>query len=167
MGPFNLLVRIGQHNLGVEVALVKDGALVRGIVSIVSKLVQKLSRKIHIQNAIQVGPGGALAAALDSFRKVFRVCVFGELADLHGQGRVCAKGELEAALGPKVEVGSPQQRPDIVMGHIEKPERLLDAVAADISVLTGLFWAVREVERAEVLEKHVATHGKSLVEDRP
>jgi hypothetical protein len=90
-----------------------------------------------------------------------------EFFDLHGQGGVRAKGELETALGPKVEVRTPQKDPDIVVGHIEKTKRLLDSVAADVAVLPGLLRAVGEVKRAKVLEEHIATHGEALVEDRP
>jgi hypothetical protein len=43
MGPFNLLIRIGQHNFRVKVALVKDGPLVGCIVPVVPVLGQKLS----------------------------------------------------------------------------------------------------------------------------
>jgi hypothetical protein len=163
MSPFNFLVSICQHYFRVEVTLVEDGALVRGIVSIVSILCEKLSRKIHIKNTVQVGPRGALPTALDAFRKVFRVGVFREFSDLHGQGGICAKGELKTPLGPKVKIWPTQQNTNIVMGHVEKAEGLLDAVTADVSVLTGLLWAVREVERAKVFEKNVATHGKALV----
>jgi hypothetical protein len=53
------------------------------------------------------------------------------------------------------------------MGHVEEPKRLLDAVTADISVLASLLWAICEVKRSEVLEQDIATHRKSLVEDRP
>jgi hypothetical protein len=53
------------------------------------------------------------------------------------------------------------------MRHIEKPKRLLDSVTADVAVLTRLFWAVREIERAKVLEKNITTYGKALVEYSP
>jgi hypothetical protein len=53
------------------------------------------------------------------------------------------------------------------MGHVEKPEGLFDAVATHVAVLPGLFWAIREVKRTKILEKHVTAYGKAFVEDRP
>jgi hypothetical protein len=53
------------------------------------------------------------------------------------------------------------------MGHVEKPEGLFDAVATYVAVLSGLFWAIREVKRTKVLEKHVTTYREAFVEDRP
>jgi len=93
--------------------------------------------------------------------------MLGEFLNLNGQGRVRAKGNLKAAFGPKVEIGSFQEKTDIVMRHVEEAECLLGSITADISVEPGLLRTVREIKRTQVLEEHVATHGKTLVQHGP
>jgi hypothetical protein len=93
--------------------------------------------------------------------------MLGEFSDLHREGCVGAEGELEASLCPKVKIWPAQKNTNIFMGHVEKPEGLFDSIATHVAVLSGLFWAVREVKRTKILEKHVTAYGKALVEDRP
>jgi hypothetical protein len=53
------------------------------------------------------------------------------------------------------------------MRHVEEAECLLGSITADISVEPGLLRTVREIKRTQVLEEHVATHGKTLVQHGP
>jgi len=167
MGPLDFLIRICQHNFGIEMALVEHRTLVGRIVSIVAVFIEKLGRKIHVHDAVQLGPRGAFAPAFGALGQVLWPGVFGQLADLYGQGGVCSKSELEAPLGPEIKVWASQKDPDVFMGHVEKTQGLFDAVTTHISVLSGLLGPVRQVKCPQVLEEHVTTHREALVKNGP